>query len=293
MQRAAAHGHGVLCGKQLRAHFPQLLLHGGDTVAFLHAQARGVADDRLAFAQRAQHHQHRPQIGTVRKVDLRPPQGAFFKQRRAVRPDDARAAARQDIQYGPVALQRILPQARDGHAAPGRAQNRQKRGLGIIALHRVRAGAVRLPAGHGDGVFIRERGPHAEIGQRTQRQVHITAALERRRDSNDAGAGKQRKSKQQPADELAADVSRQRIFPGGQRAAHRNPVCVLRKAEAPLRKHPRIYALRTLHQPPSPGKAYRRVREGKEWDEKPQRAAAFAAIHRAGHRRKGQAARSF
>ena len=29
MQRAAAHGHGVLCGKQLRAHFPQLLLHGG------------------------------------------------------------------------------------------------------------------------------------------------------------------------------------------------------------------------------------------------------------------------
>ena len=83
------------------------------------------------------------------------------------------------------------------------------------------------------------------------------------------------------------------LFPASQRAAHRNPVCVLRKAEAPLRKHPRIYALRTLHQPPSPGKAYRRVREGKERDEKPQRAAAFAAIHRAGHRRKGQAARSF
>ena len=101
-----------------------------------------------------------------------------------------------------------------------------------------------------------------------------------------ADAAQQRQGEQQPADELAGHIARQRIVPAGERPLHGQARRALRKAEALLPVQRFIHRLGPLHQPPAAHKGHFLAGEAGQRDEEAQGAAALAAVHRGFHGQK-------
>ena len=219
----AVHCDGAAVAFQHTAAGAQLGFHSRDAVALLQAQPLGVADDGGALAQQAQHHQHGAKVGAVRKVDVHPVQGRFCKGDAVAFTGEHRAAPAQDVQNGGIALQGIRRKAGDGHPAAHRTQHRWKRGLTVIALHVVVAGAVLLPARQQQGGFVQPTAVHPKSGLHGAGHVDVAAALHRGDKVQLAVPGQKRQRKQQPADELAGHVACQPVVPGGQCALHGQP----------------------------------------------------------------------
>ena len=221
--RTAVHRDGAAVAFQHAAAGAQLGLHSRDAVALLQAQPLGVADDGGALAQQAQHHQHGAKVGAVRKVDVHPMQGSFCKGDAVAFAGEHRAAPAQDVQNGSIALQGVRRKAGDSHPAAHCTQHCRKRGLTVIALHVVIAGAVLLPAGQQQGGFVQPAAVHPKGGLHGAGHVDVAAALHRGNEVQLAVPGQQGQREQQPADELAGHVARQPVVPGGQCALHGQP----------------------------------------------------------------------
>ena len=143
-----------------------------------------------------------------------------------------------------------------------------------------------LPARDGKSVFVQPMALHTEGCLHRAGHIDVAAALHRRDEVQRAVAGKQRQSKQQPADELAGYIACKAVFAGGQCPFHGQPGSALLKPQALLPVQSFVHRLRTLHQPPAAGEENCLSGQAGDGDEKAQGAAALAAVHRRGKRHK-------
>ena len=142
----------------------------------------------------------------------------------------------------------------------------------------------------------------AEIGKRGERKGDIAAALERRGDVQHtfvvcaphdifalrvafallvafaACTARKGQRKQQPADELAADIAADGVASGGQRAVYPDGLVGVGKGDGAGFEELGVYRLRALHQPPVPCKGDGLAAAGEHGDQKAQCAAALAAV---------------
>ena len=178
-------------------------------------------------------------------------------------------------------------QTRYRNAAHSAAQHGQKRRLAVIAFNIHVCCRIMLRRCHfvGGGAILAgaDRNFNAKFLHRVCGQVHIAAAFKGSAHLNGAGGFHQRGGKQQPADELAGHIARQRKGTGAQAAKNRNALFVLFKTQPLALKQLGINFLRALHQAACAGKAHFLGRQAEQRQDKPQCAAAFVAEHRAGN----------
>ena len=279
VQLCAAHPHRAALGPDAAAQLFHFLLHGGNAVRLFHPQPAGVADDGFAVAEQGQHHQDGAQVRAVGQVNVHGVQIAFFKMPAPGHGGHGRAAPAQNVEDHPVALTGVFPQACDRDAAAHRAQHRRKSRLRGVAFHRGTACRIALVSGDEKGVSF-PPDVHAEIGHGPQGQGHVTLAFKGRGHVQHAVPLQQRQRQQKTADELAGNTAIHLIFSRLQRAAQSQAVPALVKRQILSGEQPGVHVLRALHQPPVAQKAYRTAAARKQRNEKPQGAAALAAVHR-------------
>ena len=85
-----------------------------------------------------------------------------------------------------------------------------------------------LPAGNFQRILIQPAALHAKGVLHRAGHIDVAPALHRRDKVQGAGAAQQGQGKQQPADELAGHIARQRVLPAAQASGHGQlPVCLL------------------------------------------------------------------
>ena len=217
----------ALTGKNAAAG-PQLGLHGRDAVALFDAEPLGVPDHGRPLTQQAQNHQHRAQVGAVGQVDVHAVERGLLEHKPCLGPRELCPAAAQDVQNGRVALQGLGGQPGKGDAALDGPQHGEERCLAVIALHDVITGVVLLPARDAEGGVVQPMAGDAECRLRGPGHLNVAAALHRRDEVQGAVPGQQGQGEQQPADELAGHIARQRVLPAAQASGHGQlPVCLL------------------------------------------------------------------
>ncbi len=128
---------GVLCARDIHAPFPEFGLHGGDAVAFLDAQAPGIADDGSPGNEGSQHTQGRPQVRTWPQVHIQGFQTGHrvADDQRVILPALIHPCLTQDVFDDLVSLQRVRVESFQDHGSFQGPQDGGKRRLGPVAFH--------------------------------------------------------------------------------------------------------------------------------------------------------------
>ena len=178
----------------------------------------------------------------------------------------------------PVSLQAVCFQAFYCHISACKIQSFKERRVGIVSFHSCLLRPVFLPAPDPDRKVVFPFRTDAEFFLSLQRHLDIGPALHRRDQADPAVTVEKGQREQKPADELAADIARDLVFPRCQPARDRELISLFPEHEALRFADVFIDRERPCEQRPAPAQHVRLPAHEAQRDHKAERAAAFAAV---------------
>ncbi len=242
----------------------QLRFHISNAVALLDTQTPGVIKPAFALGLCRQNRQNRPQIRTVRQINLRRLQSGRPYQITVRQFFNIAAHFSNNLNNTPVPLRRVRVNPHNLQSlrlGANRSQNCKKSQLRKIALNRRLTGLIKLCAGNSQSIIVQPFRMNAKLAQHGQRQLHIRTRFERRLNMQAGVALQQRK--QQTGNKLRTDVAAQMKITSVQRTAHQ-PAILRRswhKTQILLSKNLLINRLRTLRQTTMPCQQHRQTQQ--------------------------------